>query len=262
MKRGIRIRRGQESEVRDGEINRRGDFTMRILICAMILGLSVTAANSTEIVVGRTKGDVTVRSGVQETWHPVKPGDKLKPGDSMKTGRGASAVLLVVMDDSKSQEKISIPADVILDLSDIRKLTRDELILKLTMERVNTSSYEWKNSELQIPNATVVHGQQPKQDAMQDADEQAAVLRMNGTKVLFKNGYFSTCALRGLSLLGRFPSLGESFENRYMVAESLERSDLRGEALNEYIALSSMDGLTADQQRLVRSSITRLRGEG
>ena len=230
-----------------------------LVLCLVIFS---PLAHAADIVVSRVKGEVAVRSGVQETWHPVKAGDRLKPHDSMRTGKDASAVLIVAMVDGMDPAKISLPADVILDLSDVRKLTRDELILKLTMERVKASSYEWKNSELQIPNATVVHGERRKEAAPENVDERGAVLLMNGTKVLFHNGFFSTCALKGLSLLGRFPSLGETFENRYIVAESLERSDLRGEALNEYLALSSMTGLTAEQQRLVRSSITRLRGEG
>ncbi len=220
------------------------------------------AANAGEIVVNQIKGEVAVRSGIEETWHPVKPGDKLKPHDSMKTGKGASAVLLVSLQGSDKPARISLPPNVILDLSDVRNLTRDELILSLTMERVKASPSNPKENELEIPNATVVHGERRTEEGADKADEEAAVLRMNGTRVLFTNGFFSTCALKGLSLLERFPSLGKTFENRYLVAESLERSDLRGEALNEYLDLSSMPNLTAEQQRLVRARITRLRGEG
>jgi hypothetical protein len=136
------------------------------------------------------------------------------------------------------------------------------MILTLTMERVRSSEYDRNNSELEIPGATVVHGERKSSEESGAADNETAILRMNGTRVLFKNGYFSTCALKGLSLMGRFPSLGETFENRYMVAESLERSDLRGEALTEFLEISAMPNLTPDQQQLVRSRITRLRGEG
>jgi hypothetical protein len=230
-------------------------------VVLFVLALGASTAIAGEITVSRVQGDVQVRAGMQETWQPVKKGDELKPHDSILTGENATVVLLVRSAEGKNPAKISIPADVILDLSDIRTLTRDELILKLTMERVRSSSYDWKNSELQIPNATVVHGEK-REEVGVVVDDASARLRMNGTKVLFQNGFFSTCALKGLSLMGRFPSLGETFENRYMVAESLERSDLRGEALHEYLSLSSMPGLTAEQQRLVRSGITRLRGEG
>ena len=233
-------------------------------VLAVVFAMTMNSApgSSAEIIVNQVKGDVEVRSGMEETWNPVAKGDKLKPHDSMKTGKKGSAVLLVTSEKGGKPVKLNLPSDVILDLSDIRKLTRDELILKLTMEKVNASPYDWKEDDLQVPNATVVHGERKNSEAAGEQDEQTALLRMNGTKVLFRNGYFSTCALRGLSLLERFPSLGETFENRYMVAESLERSDLRGEALNEYLALSAMEGLTAEQQRLVRSKIERLRTQG
>ena len=227
----------------------------------VVLTIVTSTALAGEITVGRIQGEVLVRAGMQETWQSVKKGDKLKPHDSMKTGVNSTAVLLVSANEG-APAKITLPPNVILDLSDVRTLTRDELILQLTMERVRSSEYDWKNSELEIPNATVVHGERKDEAGGDGTDEGTARLRMNGTKVLFQNGFFSTCALKGLSLMGRFPSLGETFENRYMVAESLERSDLRGEALHEYLALSSLPNLTSEQQRLVRSGITRLRGEG
>ena len=229
----------------------------------ILFGLTVvtSTALASEITVSRVQGEVLVRAGVQETWQSVKKGDMLKPHDSMRTGENSTAILLVSAE-GKPPSKITLPSNVILDLSDVRTLTRDELILKLTMERVRSSEYDWKNSELEIPNATVVHGERKDEGGGNGTDEGTARLRMNGTRVLFQNGFFSTCALKGLSLMGRFPSLGETFENRYMIAVSLERSDLRGEALHEYHALSSLPNLTAEQQRLVRSGISRLRIEG
>jgi hypothetical protein len=230
-------------------------------MAVVLLGLMVHAGSvAGEITVSRIQGDVMARAGMQETWEVVTKGDKLKPHDSMRTGKNSTAVLLVSIDETRKPVKITLPSNVILDLSDIRTLTRDELILKLTMERVKSSEYDWKDSELNVPNATVVHGE--RRDSGDAQEDESAILRMNGTRVLFQNGYFSTCALRGLSLMGRFPSLGETFENRHMVAESLERSDLRGEALNEYLALSAMPNLTAKQQQIVKSGIARLRGEG
>jgi len=229
----------------------------RVMLCCAAFAAT---AHAGEYVLENVRGEVTVREGVQESWKPAGVLEKLRPHDSMRTGEGASAVLRVTTDAEGGIKRIRVPQDVILDLSDVRSLTRDELILKLTMERVKAAPYEWKENDLQVPNATVVHGSDRGESRPDDPEElQMARLQMNGAKVLFDNGYFSTCALRGLSLFGRYPSLGQTFGDRLLVAQSLERSDLAGEALNEYITLSSLPDLTPQQQSLVQERIARIR---
>lgn len=244
-----------------GQTRRQTGGVMRVAGICGILFFGIGSAVCGEIVVERVRGEVMVREGVDESWKPAKVQDRLRPHDSMMTGENGSAFLLVTME-SEEMKRISLPAGIILDLSDIRTLTREELILKLTMERVKAAPYQWKSNDLQIPNATVVHGSGVSgQEREEGTDLETARLQMNGTRVLYSSGYFSTCALKGLSLLGRFPSLGESFDNRFLVAESLERAGLPGEALHEYTSLSMLPGLTQDQENLVRRKIAGIRGE-
>jgi hypothetical protein len=46
-----------------------------------------------------------------------------------------------------------------------------------------------------------------------------------------------------------------------MVAEAFEHANLRGEALNEYAAMSESADLSGEQQALLRERIVRLRQE-
>jgi len=237
---------------------------MKIMGTVLALVLFVAISKSDEIVVHQVKGDVKVRSGVDEDWQATAAGDELKPHDSIRTGRKGSAVLLIRSkgDGGIISRKIKIPAEVLLDLSDVRDLSQEELMLTLTMERVRASSYEWKSSELHIPNATVIHGEKPVAQAVLKADDkELAALQMNGTKVLFAYGFYPTCALKALRIMERFPSLHEKFEHRFMVAESLERSHLKGEALSEYVTLSSTD-LTTEQRSAVQAKIILLKKKG
>jgi hypothetical protein len=103
------------------------------------------------------QGDVSVRQGVTEVWTRAAVGDVLRPDDTMKTGPKGSAVLIVSMGNG-TFKRITLPPEVIVDMSDIRELSQDELMLKLTMEKVRSSPYEWKNEDLQVPNAAVIHG--------------------------------------------------------------------------------------------------------
>jgi len=230
--------------------------TAFVLLCSVSL---VTISLAGEIVVQKIQGEVSVRQGVTEVWNRIAAGDVLRPDDTMKTGVKGSAVLLV-RGESGEAKRITLPQEVIVDLSDIRDLTQEELMLKLTMEKVRSSSYQWKNNELQIPRAAVVHGgnvTSPEGPAQNDPA--VGVFRLNGTRVLFENGFYSTCALKSMEVFRLYPALGRKFENRLLVAEALGKARLRGEALNEYGSLLTLDGLSPDQQDLVKARMAELK---
>jgi hypothetical protein len=232
---------------------------MKTAMTFMVLAFALRAAGG-EIIVQKIRGDVSVRHGVTEVWSRVAQGDVLKPDDTMKTGAKGSAVLVTTAaGNSGARKTITLPAEVIVDLSDIRELSQEELMLKLTMEKVRASSYQWKNEELRIPNAAAVHGSDLSPSVLKESDSAIGILQMNGARVLFDNGFYATCALKGLEVFRRYPTLGTEFRNRLLVAQALEKAELRGEALSEYGALSTMDGLTPEQQGVVRAKMQALR---
>ncbi|RPH36909.1 hypothetical protein EHM92_03730, partial [bacterium] len=125
-------------------------------ICLLACGSGIAQAQ--DIVVQRLQGEVAVRHGVTEVWTHVAVGDVLRPDDTMKTGKKGTAVLSAPFKSSGAVKRITLPPEVIVDVSDVRELSQEELMLKLTMERVRASSYQWKSDDLHIPNAAVVHG--------------------------------------------------------------------------------------------------------
>ena len=229
----------------------------------MVAALLFTArAWAGEIVVQAIQGDVSVRHGVTEVWTKVAVGDVLRPDDTMKTGKRGSAAIVVPSPQTGTAavRKVVLPAEVIVDMSDVRDLTQEELMLKLTMEKVRASSYQWKSDELQVPNADVVHGaDRSSTQALSASDPATGVLELNGARVLYDNGFFATCALKGMEIFRLYPPLGNEFRNRMLVAEALEKAHLRGEAMNEYGAIARLEGITPEQQALVRDRIAVLR---
>jgi hypothetical protein len=226
----------------------------KMLSVLLIVGMTV-AARSEDVVLRKANGEVFVRHGVAETWTKVTVGDVLKPDDTMKTGKKGSALLLV--DGSK---RMTLPSEVIVDVSDIRNLSQEELMLKLTMEKVRSSSYEWKNDEMHVPDAAVVHGADRTPSVpLSENTLEVGRFEWNGTKVLFDNGYYSTSALKAMDVLRRYPSLGDKFENLLLVAQALEKANLRGEALSEYVTISQSDKITAEQREVVAGRIAQLR---
>lgn len=221
------------------------------------IGLTLLLASSVfgaeKILVQRAQGEVMMRVGVAETWTKVQSGEELKPNATVRTGKQSTALIVAAM------KRITVPPEVMLDISDIRELTQEELMLKLTMEKVRATSYKWKEDELKISNTTAPHGEaRDKKQALGESNPEVGVLQMNGARVLFENAFYSTSALKAMDVLRRYPSLAK-FENRLLVAQALEKSNLKGEALNEYVLLSKLDNLGKEQKELVQAKIAQLK---
>lgn len=230
---------------------------LRTILVAALLCLAATAALGGETVtLQKAQGEVMLRAGVTESWTRAIPGEALSPDATVRTGKQSSATLFI----PSKAKKITLPPEVMVDISDIRELTQEELMLKLTMEKVRATSYEWKNKELRMPNTTVVHGSSKAGgEEAPDADSRQGVLELNGARVLYDNSFYSTSALKSLDVLRRFPAL-DGFENRMLIAQALEKAELKGEAINEYSSILLFPELTKDQKTAIQGRIARLRG--
>lgn len=234
---------------------------MRTLSLAVMIGVA-SAALAGNVSIQKTQGDVHVRHGVTEEWLAVAPGDALRPDDSMRTGKHGSAVLLLREETPGGTmvKRITLPSEVIVDIADIRTLTQEELMLKLTMEKVRASSYRWKEDELQIPDAAVVHGEDKAEgESVRENDVSTGLMQLKGTRVLFENGFFSTCALKAMEVFRLYPSLGSDFAGRLMVGDALAKAELKGEALAEYGGLLQSGNLTAEQRSLLEARMQHVR---
>lgn len=227
-----------------------------ILAFVLTMMLASLAFGGEDITLQKAQGEVTVRAGVAEVWSKAQTGDVLKPDVTIRTGKQSAAVILLPV----SNQRINLPAEVILDISDMRELTQEELMLKLTMEKVRASSYEWKNKEMNRPNTTMVHGEpKDKKTGAADGNPELGLLQLNGTRVLYENGFYPTSALKTMEVLRRYPSLNAKFENRLLVAQALEKSNLKSEALNEYVSLSLTETLTKEQKEFLNAKISQMK---
>lgn len=228
---------------------------MKHYILSLVVALLAVAVSARgDIKVTAVKGNVYVRHNVQETWTPVAAGDILKPEDSMKLDKKSSATIFI-----DGAKKLVVPELVIVDLSDFRQLSQEDLLLKLAMERVRSISPEPGGEEFQIPQTTTMHGENKAERTVTAPSTRAtAVLQLNGTKVLYTKGYYATCALKTKEIFRLHPELRTDGDARIMVAGALENMKLYGEALNEYLGIPS-SCLSAKQEVIVKEKIAQLK---
>jgi hypothetical protein len=219
----------------------------------LTLLLASSAFGAEKILMQRAQGEVTMRVGVAESWTTVQAGDELKANATVKTGKQSSALIVA------ATKRITVPPEVMLDISDIRELTQEELMLKLTMEKVRATSYKWKEDEMRISNTTAPHGEaKDKRQALVESNPEIGAMQIKGARVLIENAFFSTGALKAMDVLRRYPTLA-NFENRLLVAQALEKANLKGEALNEYIVMANSPATSKEQKDLLQSRIAQLK---
>jgi len=232
---------------------------LKRIVLPLFLLLAAQQLYGAGFVEEKVWGDVMVRRGVAESWVPVNTGDLLDLSSTLRTGPQSSVAL--GFETAGRAKTITLPPEVIVNCSDLRELSQEELLLQLTMEKVRSTPARGKTNGLHIPNATVVHGD-PGTAAGSLAENDAATGRLvlNGSRVLFDHGYFPTCALRTIAAMRQYPSLAATFDARWLSAEALEKANLRREALEAFTGLAGSGGLTADQQGRVREKIVLLKG--
>lgn len=218
----------------------------------MLLSVYTTAA---DFKVLATQGGVTVRHGVNESWNSVAVGDILNSDDSIELDKQSSATLIF-----NGTAKITLPEMVIIDLSDLRMLSQEDLLMKLAMENIRSIPPRDDIKELNIPRVTIVHGEKknPSPKKVQP-DIQNGVKQLNGCKVLHRSGYYATCALKVKQVLRLYPTLKEDIDTRILVASSFEKMNLNREALEEYYVILEKP-LPKERQSMINKKIELLTG--
>ncbi len=225
-------------------------FVTMITLAALVMMSSVRA----DIKVVSAKGNIQVRRGVGEAWQKLAAGDVLKPEDSMKSGKNSSAIILV-----DGKKKITLPEMAIVDCSDFRNLTQEELLLMLAMESVRSVQVKESDDMLNIPKTTSVHGE--NRDIVStrvSGNSEDGLLQLNGTNVLYDQGFYATCVLKVKEVLRIHPRLRTMVSYRLNAASAMEKMKLNGEALSEYNLLKS-ERLTPEQRSLVDEKISTLK---
>jgi len=227
--------------------------TITVFFTSFLLLLFLSCAFA-EVKIIALSGSVHIRRGIEENWTKAALGDALKPEDSIELGKKSSATLLV---DGKT--KIFLAEESIVDVSDLRSLTQDDLLLLLAMESVRSVPERPSLDEgMPTQQTTTIHGASRDESPPETIpDKESGSKTLRGTKTLYDNGYYATCILKVKAVYRLCPDLKAAIDTRIMVADAMEKMNVRNEALNEYVSLKT-EKLSDSQKKLVEQKINIL----
>jgi hypothetical protein len=198
-----------------------------LVFAAVLIPSTVLAGGFT---ITSIHGTVSVRHGASEQWTRCANGDAVNDADAIECAAGASALL-----HNESGSTIRLPQGAIIELSDLRTMTPEELSLRMAMDQVRSVPARDSKDSFGFPRTTSVHGASAeKHPPVTTANPVLGAMEINGAKVLFDHGYFGTCVLRSRNVFNRYPAISENADFRLVVARSFELLGMNGEALNEY----------------------------
>ena len=184
----------------------------------------------TKVKITKASGEVKIRRGVEETWHPASAGTHLDEIDSILTGEGARVVL-----DVQDGATFELGSNSILDIADLRRISERELFLFLMSKKINQIEPRQERTKLRIGNVNVVHGElkSDPQNTVNPANE-LWVFEKNGAKALFAQDYTTNAVLKLNKVLLKYPNLNDCGEIHSYLGKGFEKLNKPGQAIDAY----------------------------
>ncbi len=231
---------------------------MRWKILIALISLAVLTSNAQEEHIYRVKklkGEAQVRHGAKENWQKLATGDTLHADDTIILWKDG----YIEIETENSTFKSS--GGIILNISDLKRLTKEEFLLQLAFEEMKNIP-EVKR-EKQNARSTGIYGseiniKEPKPKEAQNLTH----FWTGGVKSLFENGFYETASIRAKNLMSKFNELKDDIDLKIIVAKSLEKLGLYGEAIAEYrkiISSSNDESLNSKLEKKIselKSKIT------
>lgn len=181
-----------------------------------------------------TSGDVKIRRGVEETWHPASAGTELEEIDSILTGEAGQVVLELT-----GGGTFRLNHNAILDIADLRRLTEKELFLVLMSRKIQKMERREQKTKLRIGRVNVVHGELKTASEGDGPEGSNSMwqLEKNGALALYGQNYTTNSILKLNNIISKYPSREDCGEVPYHLGKALEILNKPGQALDAYKAV-------------------------
>lgn len=200
-----------------------------VIVLILFLEGHLALAGARIIKVG---GDVKVRRGVEEAWQNAVAGMLLEDLDSILTGAHGS-VLLELSDGVQFR----LGDAAALDISDLRKITKQEMFLYLMAKKVQKIEPGSDATKLRIGNVSVVHGESKAtadSASIQRSNSDFWITEKNGAIALHEQQFYPNSIIKIHKILDKYKSIQDSGELHFYLGKSFEKIDNPGQAIDAY----------------------------
>lgn len=232
-------------------------FSMVVFI---LIFACFTAALGMEAKILRLSGEVKIRRGIEEVWHPAAVEMILKEIDTITTGEGGEVLLQI--DEGPT---FRLGANAILDITDLKKITEQELFIFLTRQKVDQLKPGKGRRPLRTGNVSAVHGEDKSQAETRPEDGGIPwEPEKNGAKALLEQAYYTNAILKFHKIAQRYPAIEKCREFHCYLGSAFEALKEPGQAIDAYEAALDAEndgncGSASDWEQAAREGLERLK---
>ncbi len=205
---------------------------MRILrvVSLLLFVFAIQLAAQPEARILSQRGSVLVRHGLSESWQETKAGMVLESFDTILTTEDGE-VLIQTQDGGR----LRVGANIILDISDIKRLSEREMLLWLVSQKIEQLPKRQEKTPLRFGQVTSVHGEE-KGAATAPATDRSQRWRaeVNGASALMENAYFTNTVVKCHKILRRYPEQNDCGEIHFYLGCAFEAIQHEGQAVEAY----------------------------
>ncbi len=215
----------------------------------LIYLISVTISYSQSFQIEKITGTVKMLISGSETWQPVKAKIQLNENTIISTDKNSSVTV--------RSEGISftLKESSAITVSNIRKMSLDELVLALAMESVMNTPRKKENNK---SDNTAVYGSKLSNETLTVLkSNDFGIKRINGARQLAENGMKESAIITAKEVYRKYPDTKKDADTRIYFADLLFELGLYEESLDEYVEIKSLQ-LNAEQKNKVIDKIDQI----
>jgi len=219
----------------------------KILIVILFLTAGIISAQTFKVE--KVMGNVKTQIGSSENWTLVKAGDMLTANSVVMTGEKSSLML------SGNSINFPLKESSILPLSNLKKMSVDDLILALAMQDMINAPR--KKEEANSRNTAVYGAEINGVKAPFIASSNFGVKRLNGAVQLAENGFKESAIVDAKETFRKYPETKSIASFRIYFANLLADLNLNEDAYDEFKQISSLK-LDSQQKQEVAGKLETL----
>ena len=211
--------------------------------------ISFTIGFSQTFKVEKLSGSIKILSGNSNSWQELKPDMEINSNSIISTDKNSYIKI-------KGNDIIfTLKESSAISVSNIKKMSLDDLILALAMEDVINTPRKKENER---SDNTGVYGNKVDGETLKTLkSNNFGLKRLNGAKQLAENGMKESAIIAAKEVYRKYPETKNDASNRIYFADLLNDRGLYEEAYDEFNDIKSLQ-LNAEQKSYIENKLDEI----